>query len=212
MYYEITRSRHNSPCQKRATNGLTGCYGGHLFRQQRFLISTVGTDVEGNVGLFNRKAPIDPKLANLKTAMRDAIRSRGLAQIPEATAVVGSHADQILADAKCSTNYLARTWLLDRMRFLIVTVMSPQLLEFLDGIPEFGKLKAEYFVLTTDYSKFGPEHLVAWWWHLNPDLFKPYIEAQLLQMEPILVEAVQGIASSGGDFACQMIEWNNFFG
>lgn len=163
------------------------------------------------MGLFGRKTPTDPKLTNLKTAMRDAIPRRGQAQIPEATTVVSSHADQILAYAKCSANDLARAWLLDRMRFLIVTVMSPQLLEFLDDIPGFEELKAEYTVLATNRHEFGPEHLVAWWWHLNPDLFKPYIEGQLLQMEPILVEAVEGIASSGGDFGGQMIEWDKFF-
>ncbi len=163
------------------------------------------------MGLFDRKVPTDPKLANLKTAMHDAIRRRGQAQIPEAAAVVSSHVDQILACAKSLADEPARTWLLDRIRFLIVTVMSPQLLKLLDGIPEFAQLESELFVLTTNHERFGPEHLVAWWWHLYPDLFKPYVDGQLLQMEPILVEAIQGIASSGGDFASQMIEWDKFF-
>lgn len=144
-------------------------------------------------------------------ALQESIRNRGQAQIAEARGVVDSFAGKVLTQAGAANNDRARVWVLDRIRFFIITVLSPQLLEFLKDLPEFPQLDAEYRTLAIDPDRFGAAHLVAWWWHLQPSLFKPFLQGQFNQMERALVDGTRDILASGGDFASQLVDWNNFF-
>lgn len=115
------------------------------------------------MGIFDRKPPRNAQMTDAMALLQESIRNRGQAQIPEASGVVDSFASQILARAGAVNNDQARVWVIDRIRFFIVTVLSPQLLEFLKELPEFPQLHAEYQTLVTNPGRFGAAHLVAWW-------------------------------------------------
>ena len=161
--------------------------------------------------IFDRKASRNAQPTDAMASLQESIRDRGQAQIPEAGGVVDSFARQILARAGAVNNDRARLWVIGRIRFFIVTVLSPQLLEFLKGLPEFPQLDAEYRVLVSNPDRFGAAHLVAWWWHLQPSLFKPFLQGQFNQMEGALVDGTRSILANGGDFTSQLIDWNDFF-
>src|SRR5579863_9142018 len=99
------------------------------------------------MGIFDRKASRNVQLTGAIASLQESIRNRGQAQTPEACSVVDSFARQVLALAGAVNNDQALVWVLDRIRFFIVTVLSPQLLEFLKDLPEFPQLDAEYRVL-----------------------------------------------------------------
>lgn len=165
------------------------------------------------MGIFDRKASRNTQLADETMALRESIRSRGQAQIREAGAVVDSFVSEVLAKVGAANNSEARAWLLDRIRFFFVVMIGPQTFDFLKkmGIPELPELEAEYRTLARDPARYGAAHLVAWIWLLQRSLFEPMLQGQFLQMEGALVDAVRGTLTSGGDFASQFVDWNEFF-
>jgi hypothetical protein len=162
------------------------------------------------MGIFDRKPSPQEQVA---ITLRESIRNRGQAQIPEASAAVDSFVKQVLAKANATKNDQARIWVLDRIRFFFVTILGGQTFDLLKGmdIPELPELEAEWGALATNPGQYGAAHLLAWIWLLNRSIFEPVLQEQFRQMEGVLVEAVCGISGSGNDFASQLIDWGNFF-
>lgn len=95
------------------------------------------------------------------------------------------------------------------MRFFLVSVPSPQWFGLLAELPEYRELQGKFNALVRN-GTFGPGHVVAWWWLLQPALFKPLVESQFQQMRGPLVEGVQAAAATG--FASDtFVDWNEFF-
>jgi hypothetical protein len=163
------------------------------------------------MGIFARKASRNIQLADELATLRESIRNRGQAQIPEATVALDSFVSHVLVQAGAANNDQARFWVLDRIRFFIVAVLSPQLFDLLKDFPEFPQLEAEYQVLVTNSERYGAAHLVAWWWLLQRSLFEPLLQEQFRQMEGALVERTCGILTTDGDFRGQLVDWNNVF-
>ena len=103
----------------------------------------------------------------------------------------------------------SRSWIGDRLRFFLVSVSSPQWFGLLAELPEYSELQAEFNALVRNRT-FGPGHVVAWWWLLQPSLFQPLVDSQFRQMTEPLVEGVQAAATRG--FApATFVDWDGFF-
>lgn len=162
------------------------------------------------LSLFARRSSREPQIEGEVATLRQSIRHRGQAQIPEATIAVDSFVGQVLARAGAQGNDEARVWVLDRIRLFIVAVVSPQLFDLLKRFPEFPELHSEYRVLVRDPDRYGSAHLVAWWWLLQRSLFEPLLQEQFRQMEGSLVDGVRNILVNGGVFASQLTDWSSF--
>lgn len=146
---------------------------------------------------------VDPELAEL----RASIQHRGQADIVGAAALVENYLGAILHDAGAAGNAAVRRWAADRMRQYI-TIGGMGFFAVLEKLPdEVPPLRAEYLMLLADPIAFGPEHLIAWWWLLQPSLFKPAVEAQLRQMHDALRDGVAVVAGKGGPANDDFVDW-----
>ncbi|WP_432993286.1 hypothetical protein [Dactylosporangium sp. CA-233914] len=144
------------------------------------------------------------------TALREAIRCRGPADVPAAAAVVGECLGGVLHDAGAAGNEAALRWARDRLRLFMV-VSWGNWFGVLERLPqEYPRLRAEWRELTTDPARYGPEHLVAWWWRLQPGMFQPLIATQLREMSPPLRDGVANVLKEGGDFDTRLVDWVAF--
>lgn len=160
--------------------------------------------------LFGRKQSpvVSPRSQELE-ALRRSIQNRGQAQIPEATATVDQFIISVLRLSRVADSESSRRWVGDRLRFFLVSVPSPQWFGLLAELPEYRELQAEFNALVRN-ATFGPGHIVAWWWLLQPSLFQPLVESQFQQMSGPLVEGVQAAAAKGFASAT-FVDWDEFF-
>lgn len=160
--------------------------------------------------LFGRsQRPTESSLSPELQGIRRSIQNRGQAEIPAATARVDEFIRSIFRQCGCPDTETARRWADDRLRFMLVVGVSPPWLEFLAELPEIGELRAEFTSLVRN-PEFGPGHLVAWWWLLEPPLFKRLIEARFEQLTPAFVDIVKDGVERGfpsEDF----VDWPSFF-
>lgn len=156
--------------------------------------------------MFGRRAARDEDpLAGL----RRAVANRGQAEIAEARRVVDELVGDVVRRGGGRDNPRAEAWARDRLRFFLVIGSSATWLRNMEGLPEPPQLRAELLHLVRDPARFGPEHLVAWWWHLYPDVFKPSVAAQLGEMRGALVDGVAEGIAAGGDFAGRFVDWDD---
>ena len=136
-----------------------------------------------------------------------SIQHRGQADIAGAREAVDTFLTQVVLDAGVAGNADAWVWVHDRMRyFMAVSFMN--FFGILDHLPnELPALNAEYRSILNDEKQFGPEHIVAWWWLLQPSLFKPPIANQFVEMRGALTDLTRAVAETGGDYAGQMVDW-----
>ncbi|WP_433219658.1 hypothetical protein ACQP00_15825 [Dactylosporangium sp. CS-047395] len=148
----------------------------------------------------------DPELA----ALRDAIRRRGPADVHGAAAVVEEYLGDILRDAGAPGHEGARRWARDRLKLFMV-VSWGNWFGVLERLPqEYPALRDEWRDLLADPARYGPEHLVAWWWRLQPAMFQPLVATQLREMGAPLRDGVAGILKDGGDFEGRLVDWAAF--
>lgn len=149
---------------------------------------------------------LDPELA----ALRDSIRRRGRADVPGAARVLGEYLAGVLRDAGAEGHPAAYRWARDRLRLFMVVSLG-NWFGVLERLPEeYPALRGEWSALLADPARFGPEHLVAWWWLLQPAMFQPLIAAQLREMGAPLRDGVAGILAEGGDFDDRLVDWAAF--
>ncbi|MER7004936.1 hypothetical protein ABT297_18085 [Dactylosporangium sp. NPDC000555] len=148
----------------------------------------------------------DPELA----ALRESIRRRGPADVPGASRVVDEYLREILRDAGAAGHPGARRWARDRLRLFMV-VSWGNWFGVLERLPQdYPVLRGEWRELITDPARFGPEHLVAWWWLLQPSMFQPLVAGQLREMSAPLRDGVAGVLKDGGDFDGRLVDWAAF--
>ncbi|WP_433607463.1 hypothetical protein ACQP2P_32855 [Dactylosporangium sp. CA-139114] len=148
----------------------------------------------------------DPELA----VLRDAIRHRGTIDVSGAAAVVEEYLAGVLRDAGAAGNDAALRWARDRLRLFMV-VSWGNWFGVLERLPrEYPTLRAEWRDLLADPSSYGPEHLVAWWWHLRPAMFEPLVANQLREMSVPLRDGVANILRDGGTFDGRLVDWAAF--
>jgi hypothetical protein len=164
--------------------------------------------------VFRKKmSPLDLGLV----ALRDRIRGRGeteIDEINEATLFVDQYLNSVLAEAGASGNDLAKAWAADRLRLFIVVGPTPKWVETIEELPDFheaSELVAEYNALVRQPERFAAPHLVAWWWHLDPTLFRPSIDLQFSQMREALVGGVANGLHGNVDFTAHMFDWSSLF-
>jgi hypothetical protein len=141
--------------------------------------------------------------------LRQSVQTRGQAKIPEAA----FYTDSYLQNAAAAANVISpegRAWLRDRLRFMMVAGWAAWF-SILDRIPEGPELRGEWRSLTIDVQRFGPEHLVAWWWLVSEPLFRPTVAAQLEVMKNPLVDGAADIQGAGKSFKNEMVNWDRFF-
>ena len=162
------------------------------------------------MGLFGSKkpAPADEFEQEKRDLLR-SIQNRGMADIAGADREVNTYLAAVIADGGAAGSSDALYWARDRQRyFLAVGTMG-----WFGFIEQLGRevyleLMAEYRGLLDDEKSFGPEHIVAWWWLLQPTLFQPLVARQFEEMRAVLVELVQAIVAAGGDFRGQTLDWD----
>jgi hypothetical protein len=133
---------------------------------------------------FKRREPSD-ELSEL----RQAVQSRGHAKIAEAETYVDHYLRQVAGEA--GVNYEdGRHWLAGQLRQFIVLSWT-NWFGVLDRIPEGQQLRAEWEALIAQPDKFGPHHLVAWWWNNQESLFRPLVANQLTEMRGALVDGLR---------------------
>ncbi|GAA4258269.1 hypothetical protein GCM10022255_078320 [Dactylosporangium darangshiense] len=148
----------------------------------------------------------DPEL----TALRESIRHRGQADVPGATRMVEDYLATVLQDAGAAGDPSAHRWARDRLRLFMV-VSWGNWFGVLERLPqEYPMLRDEWRALLADPAEFGPEHLVAWWWLLQPSMFQPLVAGQLREMGAPLRDGVAGILKEGGAFDDRMVDWTAF--
>ncbi|MGI5239528.1 hypothetical protein [Dactylosporangium sp. CA-139066] len=148
----------------------------------------------------------DPELA----ALRDSIRRRGPADVPGAARVVEDYLAAVLRDAGAPDHPSALRWARDRLRLFMV-VSWENWFGVLERLPqEYPMLRDEWRALLSAPSEFGPEHLVAWWWLLQPSMFQPLIAGQLREMSTPLRDGIAGILKDGGAFDDRLVDWTSF--
>lgn len=154
-----------------------------------------------------RGVRLDPELA----ALRDSIHRRGQADIPGATRIIDAYLARVLSESGAAGNLAAQRWARDRLRLFMVLGWV-NWLGVLERLPdEYPALEAEYKELMADATRFGPEHLVAWWWLIQPSLFKPLVENQLREMNGALRDAIASTIRQRGDFDADLVNWSEFF-
>ncbi|GAA3291278.1 hypothetical protein Dvina_15960 [Dactylosporangium vinaceum] len=142
--------------------------------------------------------------------LREAIRRRGPADVDAAARLVADYLDGVLHDAGAAGNAGARQWARDRLRLFMV-VSWGNWFGMLERLPrEYPMLRAEWRGLLAEPARFGPEHLVAWWWRLQPATFQPLVATQLREMSTPLRDAVAGVLKDGGDFEGRLVDWAAF--
>ncbi|MFG2039988.1 hypothetical protein [Dactylosporangium sp. NPDC048998] len=148
----------------------------------------------------------DPELA----ALRESIRQRGPADVPRASRVVHDYLQEVLRDAGAPGHQGAHRWARDRLRLFMV-VSWGNWFGVLERLPqEYPMLRGEWRELVADPGRFGPEHLVAWWWLLQPSMFQPLVAGQLREMSAPLRDGVAGVLKDGGDFDGRLVDWVAF--
>lgn len=148
-----------------------------------------------------RRSESDDELAQLRTS----VQNRGQAKIPEANSYVDTYLQRIATEAGTNTPSAMR-WLRDRLRFFLVVGLSSWF-GILDRIPEGHELRGEWVALARGVDRFGPEHLVAWWWLVNEELFRPAVEAQLGEMRGALLDGAKELAQDEKGFEQSMVNW-----
>jgi hypothetical protein len=142
--------------------------------------------------------------------LREAIRRRGPAQVEAAALVVAEYLNGILRDAGAAGSPAALEWARDRLRLFMV-VSWGNWFGVLERLPhEYPMLRAEWRDLLAEPGRFGPEHLIAWWWRLQPAMFEPLVATQLREMSSPLRDGVAGVLKDGGDFAGRLVDWAAF--
>jgi hypothetical protein len=148
----------------------------------------------------------EPELA----VLRDAIHRRGTIDVTGAAVVVEEYLGGVLHDAGAPGNDAARRWARDRLRLFMV-VSWGNWFGVLERLPrEYPTLRAEWRELLGAPSRYGPEYLVAWWWHLQPTMFQPLVATQLREMSAPLRDGVANILKDGGDFDGRLVDWASF--
>jgi hypothetical protein len=142
--------------------------------------------------------------------LRQSIQNRGQAEIAEANHVVEQFLSEVLAAAGCSGDSEAHDWAADKLRFFMVIGWSG-LFAPLETLPECSQLKAEWVGLTRDWQRSGPGYLLAWWWNLQPSLFKPVMERQLAEMRGALIDGAREDVVSSADFSTSRTDWEGLF-
>ncbi|WP_238006737.1 hypothetical protein KZZ52_24100 [Dactylosporangium sp. AC04546] len=155
---------------------------------------------------FFRKTEPNDELAELRLS----VQQRGQAKIPEAAAYVEQYLQVIAAEAGVSADNAGRAWLRDRLRMFMVVGWASWF-QVLDRIPEGQQLRGEWVQLTLDATRFGPEHLVAWWWLVSEPLFRPLVANQLTEMRGALTDGALAIRRQGNRFEDEMVDWKSFF-
>ncbi|GAA2388273.1 hypothetical protein [Dactylosporangium salmoneum] len=148
----------------------------------------------------------DPELA----ALRDSIHHRGEADVEGAAIVVTEYLEGILGDAGAPGDPAAMRWARDRLRLFMVVSLG-NWFGVLERLPaEYRVLREEWRALLAEPARYGPEDLVAWWWHLQPTMFEPLIAAQLRDMTAPLRDGVAAILKDGADFDERLVDWSAF--
>jgi mannose/cellobiose epimerase-like protein (N-acyl-D-glucosamine 2-epimerase family) len=160
--------------------------------------------------LFGRKSsPVASSRSQELEALRRSIQNRGQAQIPEAIAKVDQFVTSVLRLSGIADTVSSRSWVGDRLQFFLVSAPSPQWFGLLAELPECSELQAEFNALVRNRA-FGPGHVVAWWWLLQPSLFEPLVDSQFQQMTEPLVEGVR--AAEAKSFASgTFVDWDECF-
>lgn len=161
------------------------------------------------MALFGKRRAEGDPLAREKRELLDSIQNRGMADIAGADREVNRFLSGVIADGGAGGNPDAMYWARDRQRYFLAigTIGWFRPIEELDR-EVYVQLMAEYRGLLDDENRFGPEHLVAWWWLLQPTLFQPLVASQFDEMRALLVELVQAIVAAGGDFRGQVLNWD----
>ncbi|MEV8516914.1 hypothetical protein [Dactylosporangium sp. NPDC051484] len=148
----------------------------------------------------------DPELA----ALRESIRLRGPADVSGASRVVDEYLWEVLRDTGAAGHPGAYRWACDRLRLFMVFSWD-NWFGVLERLPqEYPMLRGEWRELAADPARFGPEHLVAWWWRLQPSMFQPLIAGQLREMRAPLCGGVTSVLKDGGDFDGRLVDWAAF--
>jgi hypothetical protein len=147
------------------------------------------------MGLFRRRDEVNDELSHLQ----QSIRNRGQAPIAEAIATTNEYLRHVLVDASAADSQQAAEFAEDWLRFFLA-FGTVGWFKLLDPLPEGPQLRAEFMALVQDRQRFGPGHIVAWWWNLQPDLFKGTVDNQLNEMRGALTDNVRD-ASSRSDFS-----------
>ncbi|MFI5912285.1 hypothetical protein [Dactylosporangium sp. NPDC051541] len=142
--------------------------------------------------------------------LREAIRRRGPADVEAAGLVVAEYLAGVLRDAGAAGNVAALRWARDRLRLFMV-VSWGNWFGVLERLPqEYPMLRAEWRDLLAEPARYGPEHLIAWWWRLQPAMFEPLVATQLREMSTPLRDGVAGVLKDGGDFEGRLVDWAAF--
>jgi hypothetical protein len=153
-------------------------------------------------------ARLEPEL----TALRDSIRQRGRPDLSGASRAVADYLAGVVRDAGAAGDPGAHRWARDRLRLFMV-VSWANWFGLLERLPdEYPVLRREWQELVSYPDRSGPEHLVAWWWQLQPAMFQPLVANQLREMHPPLRDGVAGILRGGGDFDARLVNWSEFGG
>jgi hypothetical protein len=139
--------------------------------------------------MFGRTKQRDEPSGELAELRHSAV-NRGQADIPAAAQYVDAYLRGVARDAGTSGSLQADQWLRDRLRLFAVLGFA-NWFEVVDRIPAGPSLKQEWQSLCVDAERFGPEHLIAWWWLLNPALFRPLVDKQLAEMRGALTDGVR---------------------
>lgn len=156
--------------------------------------------------LFGRSRAVQPDDELL--ALRRSIQSRGMAKIDEARIYVDRFLGEVAQSSEVAGNSAGEAWLRDRLRMMMVVGWA-NWFGILDRVPEGTNLRAEWHDLIADPIRFGPEHLVAWWWNVSESLFRPTIDNQLAEMRGALRDGAAQLRSSGRSFTENMVDWTD---
>lgn len=192
-----------------AANGTparTGRWVGSLTRATRLK----GLD---EMGLFSSKRRNEESdVVALRRELDRTISGREMADIQNASQRVDRFVNEILRDSGNTGNAAAAEWVRDRLRMFILVGVSPGWMELVEqSSAEAGKLRAEHLQLARNVAAFGPEHLVAWWVHLSPELFGQGIDHQFEQMRGALTDLARQHRDDPTAFVSDRVDWQSFF-
>ncbi|GAA3455733.1 hypothetical protein GCM10018962_75660 [Dactylosporangium matsuzakiense] len=133
---------------------------------------------------FRRNEPTDEY-----ALLRQSIQSRGQAKISEAATYVDHYLREISDEAGVHYSH-SHSWLVKQLRMFMVMSWD-NWFGVLNRIPEGQQLRAEWDALVAMEERFGPHHLVAWWWNNQESLFRPLVANQFVEMRGALVDGLR---------------------
>lgn len=159
------------------------------------------------MGFLSRK-PQFPDTA-YAADLRRTVPARGSADVAGARKWLNDYIDMVFYQARVKDSPQARAWVSDRIRVLIYLAL-PWFETLDERIPELTpSLKAEYVLLLRSPGQYPTEHIVAWWWNLQPGFFVDQLKVWIGNQADKLAEATQSIQATGGDFASSMFDWSD---